>query len=38
VEPERFEKVRFEVVPAAIRLVLSPDCPLLSTKQVLRGN
>lgn len=37
-EPARFEKVRFELVPAAIRLVVSPACPMLSVNQALRGN
>jgi len=32
-EPERFEKVRFEVVPRALRLIVPADCPLLSANE-----
>jgi lipid kinase YegS len=30
-EPVRFSSVRYEAVPGAIRLVVPPNCPLLST-------
>jgi lipid kinase YegS len=31
-EPVRFSSVRYEAVPSAIRLIVPPDCPLLSTQ------
>jgi diacylglycerol kinase family enzyme len=31
-EPLRFTSVRYEAVPKAIRLILPPNCPLLSAK------
>jgi len=31
-EPLRFSKVRYEAVPRAIRLIVPPDCPLLSAQ------
>jgi lipid kinase YegS len=29
-EPEKFSRVRYEAVPKAIRLIVPPDCPVLS--------
>jgi diacylglycerol kinase family enzyme len=31
-EPMQFSSVRYEVVPRAIRLIVPPDCPLLSAQ------
>jgi lipid kinase YegS len=31
-EPMQFSSVRYEAVPSAIRLILPPDCPLLSAQ------
>jgi lipid kinase YegS len=31
-EPVRFSNVRYEAVPSAIRLIVPPNCPLLSTQ------
>jgi len=31
-EPVRFSSVRYEAVPSAIRLIVPPDCPLLSAQ------
>jgi diacylglycerol kinase family enzyme len=32
-EPVRFSSVRYEAVPRAIRLVVPPNCPLLSANR-----
>ena len=38
-EPVRFSKVRYEAVPRAIRLIVPPNCPLLSpaVKEEVQG-
>jgi diacylglycerol kinase family enzyme len=37
-EPVMFESIRFEAIPAAIRLVLPTDCPLLGNERPDRGD